>query len=165
MNRSLFVAVVCLASISPLYAQMEDAPAADGRIAEQLDQIGVKYEIDDEGDFRVVFQFDEDKRSQVVYVNSETVDFNDMEIREIWSPASRLSGELSSAVANRLLIASFDAPLGGWQVAKGEDGSHTIVFCVKLGADADSTTLDRVLTTVVAAADDMEKELTGKDEL
>jgi len=83
-----------------------------------------------------------------------------VKVREVWAPAYRASnGAFPEEVANRLLEDSNSSKLGGW-VKQGD----TAVFVVKLAADATQSQLDDALDFVLRTADQMELELTGKDE-
>jgi hypothetical protein len=168
MYRILVLPLLLLMMSIPSVAQETEVgaavpPAGDARVRQQLDELGYQYEIDDDGDFRAVFEFQGEKRSQVVYVNSRTSTYDSLEIREIWSPAIESKGPFAPKVANRLLEASFDAPLGSWQVFKQKNGKFIAVFAVKLLVTADNATLQRAINAVLAHADEMERELTKKD--
>ena len=151
-------------AVAPVVAQVDtSATAGDSRVRALLDELGYQYEVDTDGDFRAVFEFEGEKRSQVVYINSKTSDFDGIEIREVWSPAIESKGPFTPKIANRLLEASFDAPLGGWQCLKQSNGRYVAVFAIKLGADADAQTLKKAMNAVLSHADEMEKEFSKKD--
>ncbi|HEY5804457.1 MAG TPA: hypothetical protein VIT90_12255 [Lysobacter sp.] len=134
--------------------------AADPQIARHLDSLEYKYEVDDDGDYKLTFNMDDD-RSQLAYVLSATEKFGNLNIREIWSPAYRASAaQFPVDVANRLLEDSQTSKLGGW-VKQG----NMAVFVVKIAADAGAKELDDALDFVLRSADQMEAALTqGKDE-
>lgn len=170
MQRILMLPLMLLALALPAVAQEDQTTVADPigdtpdpRVRALLDELGYQYEIDDDGDYRAVFEFTGEKRSQVVYVNSRTSEYDGLEIREVWSPAIEAKGQLAQKIANRLLEASFDAPLGGWQTIKRNDGKVVAVFAVKLGASADAQTLKKAMNAVLVNADNIEKELSKKD--
>ncbi|ALN57652.1 hypothetical protein GLE_2303 [Lysobacter enzymogenes] len=141
----------------------EGAASKDGdpALRAQLQALGYKYEVDEDGDFVLTFALDE-QRSQMAYVLSRTQRYGSLKVREIWSPAYRSAdrGALPAAVANRLLEDGQLSKLGGWV---SQDG--VAVFVVKLDADASQQTLDDAIDYAVRAADQMEAELTpGQDE-
>ncbi|RMH94801.1 hypothetical protein EBB59_00445 [Lysobacter pythonis] len=168
MPRSLLFATLLAFSIptgEALARKHEPAakPAPDAHVAAQLKALDYKYEVDEDGDFRLVFDVDsESKRNQLVFIRSAVETYGELKIREIWSPGYAGSGEqLPQAVANRLLEASMANKLGGW----GKQGNNA-VFIIRLPADADQEALDTALTAAIHSADEMEAELTpGKDEL
>lgn len=131
-------------------------PAGDAQLRAQLDQLGYKYQLDEDGDYVLTFGLD-GQRSQMAYVLSRTQRYGSLKVREIWSPAYRSAdgGALPAAIANRLLEDGQLSKLGGWV---SQDG--VAVFVVKLDADASPRTLDDALDYAVRAADQMEAELT-----
>ena len=162
--HALAVALVSVSVSMPGLAadttsKRETDRSADPAIARQLDSLKYKYEVDDDGDYKLGFDMD-DGRSQLAFVISAVERFGDMNVREVWAPAYRASGpEFPVAVANRLLEDSHSSKLGAW-VKQGD----TAVLVVKLAADACQAQLDDALDFVLRTADQMEQELTGKDE-
>ena len=164
MNITLTVIAILMTTVLCARAQTTaTSGSSDRRISAQLDELGLQYEIDKDGDFRTVFKFTDESRTQIVYINSRTSQYDGLEIREVWSPAYESVDPLPAIVANRLLRASFDAPLGGWQSWRQPDGKYIAVFSVKLGADADGETLRKAMNAAISHADEMEKELTDGD--
>ncbi len=139
---------------------VDGSPAPDPVIARQLESLEYRYEVDEDGDYKLTFEVD-DKRSQLAYILSTTEKFGNLQVREIWSPAYRASSaQFPVDVANRLLEDSQSSKLGAW-VKQGD----MAVFVVKIAADAAAAELDDALDFVLRAADQMEAALTqGKDE-
>jgi len=144
-------------------AQIGETPAGDPRIRAALDELDVNYEVDSDGDFKVVFEFEEDGRSQIAFINSNTETFKLFEIRELWSPGYSSDLPFSAKVANRLLEDSFDKKLGAWQTMMNNE-KRVAVFAAKIAAGADPQSLWATLKLVLVAADEMEKELLGTDD-
>lgn len=133
--------------------------SADPVIARQLDSLKYQYQVDDDGDYKLTFDLD-NGRTQLAFVISAVEKFGNFQVREVWAPAYRaVNGEFPEAVANRLLDDSNASKLGGW-VKQGD----MAVFVVKLAADATAGQLDDAIDFVLRSADQMEQELTGKDE-
>ncbi|MGY0504236.1 hypothetical protein [Luteimonas sp. e5] len=147
----------------PAVASQDDAKSgADPAIAAQLKVLDYKHQVDDDGDYRLVFSVDDaGERTQLVFIRSAVEKFMDYQVREIWSPGYRLvDGELPAAVGRRLLEASWMDKLGGWSISQG----HAI-YVIRIPADADKAVLEAALAAAVASADAIEAELTpGKDE-
>ncbi len=155
--------ILGLAVAVPLHAEVADAkPSPDPAIKAQLEALDYKYEIDEDGDFKLVFEIGDEGRSQIVYVLSQVESYGELQVREIWSPAyTSPTEQFPALVANRLLEASNHAKLGGW-VKQGKNA----VFVVKIPADASKEVLDDATTAAMELADEMENELTpGQDEL
>ena len=132
------------------------AAEADPAVASQLDALGTSYEIDEDGDYMMVFEAGEG-RSQLVYIRSPIYEYGAHTIREIWSPAYRAeNGAFPALVANHLLEASNDTKLGAWT----KQGEYA-VFVVKVSGDASNEEIRDAMTAASEAADEMEIELTG----
>ena len=140
------------------------APAPDPQVRQQLEELGYEYEVDADGDYRLVFEVagSTEKRSQLVYVRTPVESYGALRMREVWSPGYKAAGtEFPAAVANRLLEATQDNKVGAW--AKQDEYA---VFVVKLPAEADAEALDDAIDAAITSADTMEAELTpGKDDL
>jgi hypothetical protein len=132
----------------------------DTRVKAALDELGYNYEIDSDNDFKMVFNTD-DNRTQLLFVNSSTEQYGDLEIREIWSPVYKFKGNLPVAVANKLLEQSFQKKIGSFDVWVRTD-DKVVRFCAKINADAPTAELSDVIRAIYTTADAMEKELTGK---
>jgi hypothetical protein len=130
-----------------------------------LEALGLQFEVDDDGDYRVIMAWSEDGRSQLVFVNSNTETLGDAEIREVWTVGyKKATDELSSRVASKLLEESSTYKIGAWEVVwRGE--TVLGVLNAKIPADASAKYLGEVINVVAATADEMEKELLTTDEL
>lgn len=160
MKPALLAALLALFGLAhPAAAQEAQAPTAmapDPGVAMLLKQLEYEYEVDDDGDYKLLMAVGEDnERSQLVFIRSAVESYGQMKIREIWSYAYRSPGESFPAlVANRLLEASHNLILGSW-VKQGQSA----VFVIKLPADAGAHLLDQAIGAAVATADEMELEL------
>lgn len=131
----------------------------DSVIGKQLDGLDYEYEVDEDGDYKLVFEVGEG-RTQLVYVRSPVETFGSHRVREIWSPGYESETEdLPADVANRLLDDSHSSKLGAWVKQ-----DRYAVFVVKLAADAGPDRLDDAIEAAYRTADQMENTLTpGKD--
>lgn len=156
MRKTLLASVLLAAITVPVVAN-----AADAVVAKQLDALKLKYEVDKDGDYKMVFNLG-GGRTQLVWVRSKTYTYRSEQIREIWSPGYRSATDMIPAnVANRMLENSNEVKLGGW-VKQGKVG----MFVVKIGTDASAETLGDAITAAARTADDIEQEFSGKkDEL
>jgi hypothetical protein len=140
------------------------APKAepDPRVKKLLEARKIEYEITKAGNFKVVFSL-KGGRTKMAFISSATYRYMNLEIREIASPAYRSAAPFTAEVANRLLSDNNDKKLGAWVMQKGPDGYYAL-FVTKIGADSSEETFVGALRLTLEAADEMEKELTGKDE-
>ena len=154
-NILLKATMTCLACM----AMTAHAGEPDKAIGRLLDSLEYPYDIDEDGDYRLLFDLDEG-RTQLVFVRSSVETYGSHHVREIWSPGYKAPGpQFPALVANRLLEQSNEAKLGSW-VKQGD----TAMFVVKIDADASAKVLDDAIDAAIRSADAMELELTAQDE-
>lgn len=141
---------------------LEPAPAADARVERLLKEVAAEYTVDEDGDFRLVYDIG-GGRSQLVWIPSGTADFGALEIRQIWSIAHRSKGPLPAELANRLLDRNGAVILGAWLTEPAGD-ELGVIFAVQVAAEADALSLRSAIHAVATTADAMEEELTAKDD-
>ncbi|MCE1275056.1 MAG: hypothetical protein LWW75_11160 [Chlorobiales bacterium] len=132
----------------------------DRRVEAALKESNLNYTIDKDGDFRLRFNFDQN-RSQVVFVQSRTETYKNYEIREIFSYAYKTQSRLFTAdVANTLLKDNNAKKLGAWE----KRGDYA-VFVIKISGDADALSLQNAVSLAAVCSEDMELQLNpGKDD-
>jgi len=74
----------------------------DPRVERALKKLGMKYKVDEDGDFKLVFAV-EGNRMQVVIISSTTETLGKMEIREVWSPIAKFASTPSCDLSPELL--------------------------------------------------------------
>lgn len=150
------IAAALLLAVTATAAHAAEPDKAVGRA---LDALKYTYEVDEDGDYKMVFDMD-DGRSQLAFVRSSVEEFGKHKIREIWSPAYNSPGkQFPAAVANRLLEDSQDAKMGAWVKQ-----DQLAMFVVKVDANATSEQLSDAIDAAIRTADAMELELTEQDE-
>ena len=129
--------------------------AADAGIESLLKQADTPYEIDKDGDYKIVIDWSKEKRSQLVYVGGTPEVFDDMPIYDVFAPALEVGEDgLTQVDANALLKASGDLKLGAWEV-RG-DGAY---YVVKVPAGKlTSEQFDQILSLAAETADNFELE-------
>ena len=140
----------------------KSTPSGDVRVKRALDQVGLKYTVDSDGDFRLNMDVG-DGRTQIIFVNTNTETYADFEIREVWSVGYQSTNLFSAKIANRLLENNELTKLGAWQMKK-LNGKYTAVFCAKVSATLTGAELQNVLRAIYTNADKIELELTEKDD-
>ena len=138
------------------------ARAADAGIEALLKQAGTPYEVDKDGDYKVVIEWSKEKRSQLVYVGGTPETFADMPVYDVFAPARATGDEgLDRADANALLKASGGIKLGAWEL-RG-DGAY---FAVKVPAGRlTAEQFDKILSLAAETADNYELEHSDSDDL
>jgi len=159
-----FVAVALMFSIgSDSTAQIGGKAAGDARVRNALRQTDLKFETDKDGDYRLLFSFDDD-RSHLVIIRSKTVEWGSMEIREVFAIGYKDTNRLSAELMEKLLKENALKKSGAWEMTESGNTKYA-VFCVKVAADCDPDALETVVRGVATTADEMEKLILGTDEL
>lgn len=167
-SSQLVSRLVVLLALGASVAQSQDAPApapaptADARVERLLKEFAAEYTVDEDGDFRLVYDIG-GGRSQLVWIPSGTSEFGALEIRQIWSIAHRSKGPLPADLANRLLDRNGAVILGAWLTEPAGD-ELGVIFAVQVAAETDALSLRSAIHAVATTADAMEKELTAKDD-
>jgi len=161
LSRYLLIiaSTACLSSHAT--AQVGAPKSSDDRVERILRAAELKYEIDKDGDFKLINSLDAG-RSQLVFINSNTSKLGTLEIRKVWS-VGFVADDLTPAQLRKLLEANENVKLGAWLITKMSDKSLAI-FSAQIAADTDKTSLLLALQAVTETADNMEKEITGKDD-
>jgi len=162
--------VVCMLALltvgnADLVAQ-DAKQAKDARVEQALNEAKIAYNVDKDNDFKIEFPTGEG-RTQIVFVNSavETMG-KTMQVREVWAPVMKVEGAagVDGKTANQLLSSNRKYKVGAWEIRPmGEN--QLVTFTARVPADLGSEDLAAVVRVVAKIADEMEKELTGKDDL
>ncbi len=134
----------------------------DPRVRRALEQLDCPYDVDADGDFKISVNLSEG-RSQVVFINSNTESFADIEIREVYSVGYIEDGDPDERLLKMLLLHNGAVKLGAWRLSELKNGRVAMMFAVHVAATSDAKTLDSVIDLVAAKADEFEKEVFGTD--
>jgi hypothetical protein len=146
-----------------MFGRRRKEASLDARVQHHLESLDIKYEVDEDGDYRVGFRL-KNERTQIGYVRCRTVDFAGMEIMEIFSIALHSFGPFDARTTNILLQESEKVKVGGWGVVQDADDNHLAVFTAKVPTTLTSDEFFAVLFAVVQTADRMEERLSGRDD-
>jgi hypothetical protein len=162
MNARHTLSLPALAAAGLFWATAVPAAARDASVEDRLAAMDIKYEIDDDGDYKIVVNWEKEQRSQIVFVSGKTEEVGGLVIREVFAPAAIVSQhDITGKKALTLLEESGKTKLGSWEIRGG-----VVYFVAKVLDDLSAKRLDAVITVVSETADDMEIELTGgKDDL
>jgi hypothetical protein len=161
--RSLSMRIVFLATAAALALAAFPASATDPAVEALLKASGLSYEVDKDGDYTVVVEWDKDGRSQLVYISGSVEDMAGVQVFTAFSPAYVLDAEggIELALARRLLTENGKFKIGAW-----ETGGKNLYFTTKIPAGISGAQFKTLLLVTAENADDMELELTpGKDTL
>lgn len=138
--------------VAPLAANAEDAS-----VKQRLAQGGMKYEIDNDGDFKVTIDFAKEGRTQMVFVSGSVESVSGFTVRKIFSPAGTVATDgINGAKALELLRDSRTKKLGSWEI----EGAN-LYLVLKLPDTLSSSQLQAAMMVVASLADDMEIKLSG----
>jgi hypothetical protein len=130
-------------------------------IAKMLDQKQIKYEVDNDKDYKIVYNFTDDKRTQMVYLSGTVEELEGLKIRTIFSPAAELKKNSIDGQFKALLEQNGKSKIGSWEIV-----GDVLYFTVKLPEPVSADQLAGMLNFAASVADDKEIEISGKaDEL
>ncbi len=138
------------------------ANAADPALEALLKAADIPFEIDDDGDYKVVYEWSKDKRSQLVYISGTPEELDGVKLYEIFSPAKVIDdATIDPALARRLLGDNAKYKFGAWELA-----GKNLYFGGKIPVGISAAHFETLVDVIAGTADDMEHELTpGKDDL
>ncbi|MEG2942182.1 MAG: hypothetical protein RR969_11470 [Thermomonas sp.] len=138
------------------------ASAADPVLEALLKSADIPFEVDEDGDYKIVYDWSKEKRSQLVYISGTTEELAGVKLYKIFSPAKLLGEDtIDPALAQRLLGENAQYKFGAWELA-----GKTLYFGGKVPAGTPAARFETLVSVVAGTADDMEQELTpGKDDL
>lgn len=85
------------------------------------------------------------------------------DFRRIYATAMKSKDLPSADIMAKLLQDSSLKKLGAWEILRWTDG-YRVILSAKIPTDCSSTTLQATIRFVLFGADEMEDQLTGKDE-
>ena len=133
------------------------AHAQDASLRRRLEDRGVKYQVDTDGDFKITYNYKSEGRTQLVFVSGGTESVGGFLVREVFSPAGRLDQDgINGAKALELLKESSNNKLGSWEI-RGD----ALYFVIKLPDGVNGGELESAMDIAAEIADNMEKELSG----
>ena len=138
------------------------ARAEDAAVKRRLEERGIKFEVDKDGDYKVTYNYKKEGRSQLVFVAGRTHSVGGFVVREIFSPAARIEKDsIDGARALELLRESSNNKLGSWEI-RGD----VLYFVVKASDSMNAAELESAMDITSETADDMEIKLSGaRDDL
>jgi len=154
-------ATIAFVASTSVHAEDKKIPP-DPRVSRALDAEKLRFEIEDSGEYSVVIEWSNDGgRTQLVRIPSDTFRWQGSEYRDVYSVAfvTDPGKPVDGALANRLLIENNDSLLGFW--AKQDD---VVMNIARIPADAPPSMLRAAVFFVGETADDLEKEVTRKDD-
>jgi hypothetical protein len=139
------------------------AAIGDAHVGSCLRELDLNYQIDEDGDFRLVMRTDDD-RSQICIIKSAVEEMFGIRRRKVYSPALRSFGPFDPRTADILLKENAVLKAGNWLVSADAEDTHLAIFQIVVPHDAPAALLAEVIAAVTLVADHMEQRLSGRDE-
>lgn len=138
------------------------AQAADPVVTALLDQAKVGYELDADGDYKMVVEWTKEDRSQLVFVSGKIEEVGGLRVIEVFSPALAVGDDpMKEGLARDLLGRSWTSKIGSWEF----DGRY-VYAVAKVPASVSASDLSRMIDVIAEVADELEIELSdGADGL
>jgi hypothetical protein len=147
---ALSLAALALATAAP-------AAAEDASVAKRLDAASLEYEVDEDGDYKLTFNYEQEGRTQLVFASGKTETVAGLTIREVLAPAGRVEKDgIEGKAALELLAGSSKQKLGSWEI-RGD----VLYYVIKFLDDASSQEMSAMLDIAAETADNKEIELSG----
>jgi len=139
-----------------------DEDAGQNELEKYLKELGLEYEVDDNGqyNFTLIFQ---DERSQLVFITPVQLDYDSKQHYDIWSPVAKFQGDIPPEFASQLLYQNGQVEVGTYQVLNTSSGK-LVVFSTKVASGVDVEVIKRVIIRISSVADDAEKHITHEDQ-
>jgi hypothetical protein len=148
-------------------AQLDGSGSAnyDKRVKEVMDALYPgKYKITDSGNFNVTLNTPgTDGRTQLIVVSSKTTQYQQLEVRQVYSYCYKSVNKPSCDYIEKVLKKNEFVKFGYFSLYE-KDGTWYIFFNAQISAKAGSELMQTVIDYVNTTADAMELELTGKDD-
>ena len=135
--------------------------AADPALEAKLKEAKLEYVIDGDGDYKIIYEWSQDQRSQVVFISGQPEGLEGVRLYSVFSPAKVLDeGEaLDPALAARLLGENSTYKFGAWELA-----GRNLFFAGDIPSAASAADIATLVATLAGTADDLEIEISpGED--
>jgi hypothetical protein len=140
-----------------------EAFMADQRVIDLIESSGLKYEIDDDGDVKMLLGWEEDERTQLVFVESTVDALGDYADVDMWSPIVDVQRFATEELRNRFVWDAIS------ELADNKFGSITLrgpFLAVKVDVplNISGETFAAMAWAAAAQADEMERALTEDED-
>lgn len=148
---------------APLLSSAQQAEY-DASVKKTLDKADLKYEIDEDGDFKMVIGLEEG-RTQLVFVYSSVLTYDGVNVRTIMSPLKVADNreELSEDLLYQLLVENGENKIGSWEIIEAPDGKLMFQYVVKVPTDLNADDLRSMIGLAAVAADQIENKISTED--
>lgn len=154
MGMALFI-------FAALFSALIAKDDMDRKFEGTLNASGLKYGVDTDGDYQLLFNFDND-RSQTIFIRSGVSMYDALTIREIITPVWFGKKAPNAKTMAMLLENSTAQIIGHWQV-ENANGAYLVWFCARIDNDIAADKLRAYCSYVAEISDAMEAHLNKTD--
>ncbi|HQU73155.1 MAG: hypothetical protein KDI06_21675 [Calditrichaeota bacterium] len=133
------------------------------QMATLLTSLETEFELDENGTYNLTVFLDDD-RSQLLYIAPIVHLYNASPGYELWTIVREIQGAVEPALTERLLALNAEMDLGNFQLLDWGDNTRALIFAGKIQDTINAEQLRNAILTICLTADDLEAELTGKDD-
>lgn len=126
-----------------------------------LKKAELKYTVDDDGDYKLVFEVNDCTRTQVMWIETDIREVDGYRVLRLVSGAYR--GTLTKPMAMELLADVYK--IGFWEISQKDDGGCTVLFNAQVPASISPEDLKTCCEAVIEAADRLERKWSDSDSL
>lgn len=146
-----------VASTLLLGVVLSPVASADASVKTRLDARGVNYEVDEDGDYKVVYSYKDEGRTQLVFVSGRTESVGGFKVREVFAPAAK--DGITGPKAIELMAESRTNKIGSWEL-----NGDVLYFVIKLPDSINASELESAMDIAAQTADNKEIELSGDED-
>ncbi len=126
-----------------------------------LKKAELKYTIDEDGDYKLVFEVNDCTRTQVMWIETDIREVSGFRVLKLASVAYR--GALTKPMALELLMDAYK--VGFWGISRKDDGDCSVLFIAQVPASISPEDLKTCCVSVIEAADRLERKWSDSDSL
>lgn len=160
--HSLLTLALYLLFVVPVAAQ--DNTLTEARIKSKVEEMGLKFDVTETGNFKFVFGLEGD-RSQLVFVRKKPSNYLGSDFIQIYSPTMKYASksQIPREAMLELLAKNGTYKLGWFELASDET-TNAFYMSYKLPISCTAVNLYTILKEVAAEADKTERQYTSLDD-
>ena len=126
-----------------------------------LKKAELKYTVDDDGDYKLVFEVNDCTRTQVMWIETDIREVDGYRVLRLVSVA--YLGTLTKPMAMELLADAYK--IGFWGILRKDDGGCRVLFIAQVPASISPKDLKTCCEAVTEVADRLERKWSDSDSL
>lgn len=145
--------------LSTEYNQLVDEVIKRTKLKKLMDESGIRYEIDKNGDASIVFNYTDVERKQQVWVGADVNPVGNYKIRKVFSYAYMGETEPDASVLKAALEHNRELATSRWSINQSKkNGRYFFVLTALVPETADAETLASIIRGVASRADNFQKD-------